>query len=79
MHNLVPANRRRDPSDSIGVVPTDIFSAPGRGAVVKILSSWRRGFIVVVTPRKKTIERAASFGDAVSARAATEKLSHAKL
>ena len=31
LHNPAPANHRRDPSDSIGVVSTDIFGAPGRG------------------------------------------------
>ena len=54
MHNPVPANRRRDPSDSIGVVSPDIFGAPGRGAVVEIWSNQSSGFIVAVIPRKKT-------------------------
>ena len=31
LHNPAPANHRRDPSDSIGVVSIDIFGAPGRG------------------------------------------------
>ena len=31
LHNPAPVNRRRDTSDPIGVVPTDIFGAPGRG------------------------------------------------
>ena len=31
MYNPAPANRRRDPSDSIGVVFPDIFGAPDRG------------------------------------------------
>ena len=78
MHNPALANRRRDPSDPIGVVSTDIFGTPGRGAVVEIWSGWSSGFIVVVTPRKKTTKWAASPADAVNARATTEKLSHAK-
>ena len=54
MHNLAPADRRRDPSDPIGVVPTDIFGALGRGAVVEIWSDRSSGFIMAVVPRKKT-------------------------
>ena len=79
MHNPAPANHRRDPSDSIGVISTDIFGAPGRGAVVEIWSGSGSGFIVVVTPRKKTTEQVASSVDAMNAHAVAEKLSHAKL
>ena len=31
MHKPAPANCRRDPSDPIGVISTDIFGVPGRG------------------------------------------------
>ena len=80
MHNPAPANYRRDPSDSIGVVSPDIFGTPGRGcAVVKIWFGWSSGFVMVVAPRKKTTKGAASSTDVVDAHAMTKKLSHAKL
>ena len=55
LHNPAPANRRRDHSDPIGVVSTNIFGTPGRGgAVVEIWSDRSSGFIMAVVPRKKT-------------------------